>query len=318
METFFILDTNVYRRLTEGKYLCEISHLANELRYFEKKVNARSIMSLVVSMELLRHFDDTDPFFMDCFKGLALQYFHTQKKHFGEPDNQIDFIPPLNPILTRHFFENNSEYLPLYYRVIEIVQNATINIEPSDYKKDIGDINKIASQLLHEKNEIKNNFENFIKELNNGVLDWEFFKKEKKYKKKLFSDIKSGRMLDLLSEAQVVRAHSILEKVYPQPDLDERRNSFREYYEPLLRLNQLLLEQMLHGVVALADPQHPKWNTLHDSYLIAAACYISCRERAKNARAIIVTDDDLIHKICKGTYLEDNVWPMRKYLSYIY
>lgn len=318
METQFILDTNAYRRLVENKYLSEIMATANEMRVREKRLNSRSLMSVVVSMELLKHLDETDPFFMICFKGLALQYFHTQAKQFGEPGNKIDFIPPINPILTQHFFKNNSEYLKLYFRVIEIVENAVKNIEPVDFKRDKGDIVKISAQLLHERTEINKNFEDFIKSLNGGVSDWEFFKRDKKIKPKLLADIKSGRMLDLMAEAQIVRAHAIMNLPYPQPDLGEKSKEFRQYYEPLLKLNQSLFEKMLHGATTMSDPKHPRWNTLHDSYLLAAACFVSHRERGKDIRAVLVTDDKAFHEACQGTYLDGQVWTLREYLSYIY
>ena len=83
METQFILDTNAYRELVESKFLCEIMATANEMRVREKKLNSRSLMSVVVSMELLKHFDEVDPAFMRCYKALALQFFHTQTKVYG-------------------------------------------------------------------------------------------------------------------------------------------------------------------------------------------------------------------------------------------
>jgi hypothetical protein len=126
--------------LVENKYLCEIMATANEMRVREKKLRSRSLMSVLVSMELLKHFDETDPHFMICYKALALQFFHTQTKQYGEPNNKIDFIPPINPILTKHFFNDNSEYLKLYFRTIEIAQDATKNLEPLDFKKDEKDI----------------------------------------------------------------------------------------------------------------------------------------------------------------------------------
>ena len=318
METQFILDTNAYRELVESKFLCEIMATANEMRVREKKLNSRSLMSVVVSMELLKHFDEVDPAFMRCYKALALQFFHTQTKVYGEPNSIIDFIPPIDPILTQHFFGKNSEYFKFYLRTIKIVQDATKNLEPADSKKDEKDIKIIAAQLLHERTEISKNFEEFLKSLNGGVLDWEFFKKDKMIKPKLLRDIKSGRMLKLMAEGQLVRAHAVMDLQYPQPDLDSKRNEFRQYYEPLLKLNQLLIEKMLVGATSIANPQHKTWNTLHDSYLLAAACYVSYRERGKDVKVVLVTDDKAIHEVCQGTYLEGHAWNLREYLSYIY
>lgn len=318
METQFILDTNAYRRLVENKYLCEIMATANEMRVREKKMNSRSLMSVLVSMELLKHFDETDPHFKTCYKALALQFFHTQVKQYGEPNNKIDFIPPINPILANHFFNNNSEYLKLYFRVIEIAQDATKDLEVIDFKKDKEDIKLITAQLLHERTEISKNFEDFLKSINGGVLDWEFLKKDKNIKPRLLQDIRSGQMLDLMAEGQIVRAHAIMDLQYPQSNLEVKRKEFRQYYEPLLKLNQLLFEKILHGVTKMADPKNPIWNTLHDSYLLAAACFVAYRERGKDIRVVLVTDDKAFQEACKGTYMEGQVWTLKRYLSFIY
>ncbi len=183
MEIHFILDTNAYRQLTESKYLCELQPTASEMRKREAKVNSKSILIIVVTMELLKHFDKTDPFFMNCFKALTLQYFHTQTGNYGETKNNINFIPPLNTLLTQHFFNTNSDLFKYYLRIIEIAENATKNIEPFDFKKDKSDIEIIAQQLIFERTEVQQNIEDFIKSCNGDNVDWGFFRKIKVCKK---------------------------------------------------------------------------------------------------------------------------------------
>ncbi len=317
METHFILDTNAYRQIAETKDLSEIQATANELREKEKKLQAKSLMSVIVSMELLKHFDDTDPFFMTCFKAQTLQFFHTQSQNYGKPNNHIEFIPPINPLITQHFFKKNSEYLKYYLRVIEIAQNATKNIDTKDYLKDIGDIKIIAQQLIHERTEIKDNFEEFIKYVNNGVVDWEYFLNNKEIKEKLLKDIKSGRMLQLLAMSLLKRAHGVLDLEFMQPGLEKEFDDFMNFYEPLLKLNQSFFEKLLHGVIALADANSPKWNTHNDMQLLAAACFASYRERDKDVRIVIVTGDKAIHTACKDTYMQGNVWTLQEYLDYL-
>jgi len=106
MEKHFILDTNIYRQIGNDKYRYQLRPTANEMKKRGEKLNSKSLMSIVVSMELLKHFEETDPHFMPCFKALTLQYFHTQSREFGDPNNKIIFIPPLNTILTKDLLRN--------------------------------------------------------------------------------------------------------------------------------------------------------------------------------------------------------------------
>jgi|GEM_PF-3860384 len=315
MERHFIFDTNAYRQLAETKDLSEIQITANELRRKEKPRTSKSLMSIVVSMELLKHFDEKDPHFLTCFKALTLQFFHTQTQDYGEANNQINFIPPINSLITQHFFNKSSEYLKYYLRIIEICQNSTINLNPTDYLKDIGDIKIIAEQLLHEKTEMKNNFEEFIKCVNNGVVDWTFFLKNRELKERLLKDIKNGVMLEVLAMSLLKRTHGILDLKFMQPGLENKFNDFMNFYRPLLKLNQSFFEKLLHGESALAYEGNPKWNTYNDMQIIAAACFVSYRGRENNIQAIIITGDKAIHAACAETYLQNNVWTLQKYLD---
>jgi hypothetical protein len=84
-----------------------------------------------------------------------------------------------------------------------------------------------------------------------------------------------------MAEGQIVRAHAIMNLQYPQPDLKVKGKEFRQYYEPLLKLNQLLVEKMLHGSTTLADPKHPGGihSMIHISWQRPVTWFIANGER---------------------------------------
>ncbi|QEC41688.1 hypothetical protein [Pseudobacter ginsenosidimutans] len=317
----FILDTNAYRKLVTGKREAEILPTANEMRIRERSVNCTSLLSITVSMELMRHLsDETDPHFEDCKKALILQYHHTQSNP-GGPNNSISFIPPLNEILSEFYFQKSSLLFGAYRLIL-----ATLELIAKDPDNNISPEKKnllaIGSQILHDKKEIRDNFEDFIKSYTGGIVDWTHFKKDKKTKPKILKDIRSGKALMLFNLSMLDRAHSVhqikLDITNIDPKFQRPLSDFFTFFEPLLVLLQTLFMKMLDGVDALSDYTNPKWNTLNDIQILASACYQTFLERNNGTKVILVTDDQGIHAACKNTYMEDNVWTVSRYLAHVY
>jgi hypothetical protein len=316
-KTLFILDTNAYRNLASGRYLSNLVPLANEMKIAEQKRNAHSLMSVVVTMELLNHMDESDPDFDKCFKALALQNFHTQKA-VGKPGNAIDFIPPLNTLLTQHFFGKNSDLYTHYLRIIEISIDATKDVDPDDWKYDREDIELIKKQLVHEREEMIGNLENLIQFINGGAVDWSFHEKGHAMRRELVGHIKNGQMILSLAFAMLKRAHGILELPFMQPLEQQKMEDFIKYYQPVLNMNNTLMGKFLNGYQNLADPKNKAWNTLNDMQLLAAACFKSFREKDNDVQVILVSEDKAMVEACAGTYMDGNVWKLREYLAYIF
>ncbi|MRG49022.1 hypothetical protein GFS24_28190 [Chitinophaga sp. SYP-B3965] len=272
-------------------------------------------------MELMRHLDKTDPFFNDCYKALALQYHHTQKDP-SRPNNTISFIPPQDEILSHFFFGTASPLYNHFLEVIATLERIVKYLDEDNVDLELNNLNAISDQILHEKTGIKDNFEEFIKSYTGGVANWSHFKKDKKVKPELLKDKKSGRLLSLFALAMLNRAHTTHELPFDVEKIDAKfekpLEEFHSYFQPLLILVQTLFTKILDGVVAMADVKNPKWNTYNDIQILAAACYATYRDRNKDVKVVLVTDDNGIHTACKGTNMENNVWKVNQYLSYIY
>ncbi|HLD53857.1 MAG TPA: hypothetical protein VJA82_11170 [Sediminibacterium sp.] len=320
MKTIFLHDTNALRILAEGLDFSQLIPKATELGNEAAKKNAVSHFNVLTSMELLRHMDEADPAYTRCLKALILQAHLTV--NIGRDGRQtIDFIPPLNPLLTQHYFGNNSGYMKYYYRIMEIVTTATREANPDDWKKvesDVKDIQIIKAQLMFEKKEMRDNFESLSKYINNGEVEWNFTHKRLPKQIELKEDIKRGKMTEIMALSLLRRAHAILGLEFIQPGLDEKFASFKNFYEPMLKMCTLLIQKFLGGFPSLQEADHVAWNTYNDMQFIAGACFVAHRERNNNIRVVLVTNDKGIHLACKGTYMEGNVFTVDDYNAFIY
>jgi len=179
------------------------------------------------------------------------------------------------------------------------------------------DIDIIRQQLIFERTEIQQNLEQFIKDLNGGVADWALFKNDKTLRRQLAQDINTGKTKNEMAVSLFRRAHSLLDFDFPQQNLQTKLGEFLTYYDPLLNLNQTIITKLVLGVISMADPLNEKWNTINDIQILGAACYNNYLGKG-NIKSIIVTDDKAIRNACKGTYMQNDVWNLKEYLSYIY
>lgn len=131
-------------------------------------------------------------------------------------------------------------------------------------------------------------------------------------------DIRSGKMHVTMAIGLMRRAHAILELEFPQPDMQDKLDSFIQFYAPVLNMNTFLIQKFLHGFPSLQDPSNKAWNTLNDMQFLAGACFVSKREWNNDVRVIVVTNDKGIHQACKGTYIEDKIWTVREYQAFVY
>src|ERR1035437_929641 len=95
----FILDTNIYRNLVRAVSFDKIIELSEKIKTREKELSCTSTLSLVVSMELIKHLLPEDPAKEECYKALCLQSLHTSKIDLQNNLVSGNFSPPLNELL---------------------------------------------------------------------------------------------------------------------------------------------------------------------------------------------------------------------------
>ena len=286
------LDTNIYRNLVREVDISDIQTLAERIRKAESEQDITTGIPIVVAMELIRHLDPTDPNCQECFKALCLLFDHT--KNFDAQRNTFHgtFFPPLNVILPKYFFDENGPFLEIYKVIISLTRDLTDHHDIGNIERFQQQINTVGEQLLFEKQEIYDNMTQYLREQNNGTLDWAFFAKNKKEREALFRSLRKGTAINDIAEGFMQRAFSIAEKKYERND--ENWGKFLDFYEhyyPAIAMSSLLITQIGHGTTALSDITDHRWNTVSDISMMFGALY-----NADIKEIVFITEEKKMHE----------------------
>ncbi len=153
-------------------------------------------------------------------------------------------------------------------------------------------IQTVRDQIEFEKREIRDNYEDYLKSINNGDADWAFFKSNKQLRRQYFERLKIGRFSFLVAQSFIDRAYNIAEqKIEKNDEYYDAVIKFMREFCPALVMNELLLENVGHGVEAIKNLADKRWNTIIDISLIFGALF-----NPRNVDRRIVTEEDNIHK----------------------
>jgi len=293
----YLGDTNIYRNLVRGLNIAEVEKLAEVISEKETQEGIKSGLSIVVAMELISHLQNDDPHFDECFKALCLLYHHSKKINIQEQEYTGTFYPPLNVVLTKYFFDENTQYLRMYSQVLDLTVELTKNFDVNNINSYSEQIETVKKQLLFEKDEIRTNYESYLKSLNEDVPDWEYFKKNKTERKEWFKTLKNGKTSFLVAEGLMIRAFNLMDREYKRTQENfEKLIDFINQFYPAILMNELILEQLGHGTLSLGDVEDGKWNTINDMSIMFGMLFFSDRDNK-----VLVTEDKVIR-----TSLDDN------------
>lgn len=291
----YFLDTNIYRNLVRDISLKDIESLANKIQKAEKDLGVTSGLPIVVAMELIKHLDETDPHCEECFKALCLVFDHSKKYDPVTKSFRGSFFPPLNVILPKYFFNEDGEYLEAYEVIIALTKDLTENHIIKNIEKYQEKINAVKEQVLFEKKEVFNNLTAHLKELNKGVLDWEYFKNNKAEKDKWFREMTTGKAFAFLAEGFMIRAYGITNRNYKRTAENyEQFRVFHDEFYPAIAMFSLILEQVGHGTLAISNVDDHRWNTVMDISMMFGAIFNSKRDNI-----IFVTEEKKMHEFFK-------------------
>lgn len=290
----YLLDTNIYRNLVHGLTFDEVKLLGLKMRRKEEQLGTRAGFPIVVAMELISHLTEGDPAFDDCFKALCLLFDHSKNYNAEENTYSGTFYPPINVVLPKYFFNNNGPFVELYKTIIQLTHDITERYDSRNTKRLVEKITIVKEQVIFEKKEIRDNFENFLKSINDDTTDWEFFKNNKPERKEWYKNLKNGKTTFLVSEGFMQRAYHIVGANYERSDETfEKLVKFYDEFFPALAMNELLLDQLGGGGAAsLRDAEDKKWNTINDISIMFAILF----DEKKDVNKILVTEDKNIRK----------------------
>jgi hypothetical protein len=298
----YLGDTNIYRNLVRELSITDVKKLAEAINAKEIESDIKSGVSIVVAMELISHLQQNDLNFNECYKALCLLYHHSKK-------NTGTFYPPIDIVLTSYFFNENTQYLRMYGQVLDLTVLLTDNYNVRNIDSYSKQIETIKKQLIYDKDEIRTNYGNYLKSLNEDVLDWEYFKKNKTHRREWFKTLQSGKTSFLFAEGLMIRAFSLTDRAYSRTeDNFEKLIDFINQFYPAILINELILEQLGHGNIFLGDIQDAKWNTINDMSIMFGMLLFSERDNK-----VLVTEDKAIRKCLNDNGMENKLMSLSEF-----
>ena len=288
----YLGDTNIYRNLVRGLSISEVKKLAEEISAKEIESDIKSGVSIVVAMELINHLQTDDLNCDECYKALCLLYHHSKKINLEKQKYSGTFYPPIDVVLTSYFFNENTQYLRMYSQVLDLTVLLTEKYDINNINSYTKQIETVKKQLIFDKDEIRTNYENYIKSLNEDIPDWEYFKKNKTHRREWFKTLQSGKTSFLVAEGLMIRAFNLTDRSYSRTEENfEKLVEFINHFYPAILMNELILEQLGHGNILLGDVEDVKWNTINDMSIMFGMLLFSDRDNK-----VLVTEDKAIRK----------------------
>ncbi|MBV6878829.1 hypothetical protein NG800_010955 [Epilithonimonas ginsengisoli] len=286
-----ILDTNIYRNLIKDKTSEEIEIIQEKIIAAAKAQSITITFPIIPAMELINHYNDTHPVIKDeCRKGLNLLVNLSTDK--TKNNLHVKFTPPMDVILGSYLFGKEEDFLKIYAQAITLAQKlaGNLDITPEDSINDA--IKTVSEQLDFEKEMIRQNYESYLKSINEGNVDWAYFqgKGRKEIRRKFFDGLRKGELSFLVAQSLLDRAYFNAKETYQKDEEFFRKViQFMKDFCPALVMNELLLDNIGSGVVAISDLMDKRWNTILDISLIFGTLY-----NPQNDDIILVTEDQNI------------------------
>ncbi|SIT08904.1 hypothetical protein SAMN05421786_105101 [Chryseobacterium ureilyticum] len=286
-----ILDTNIYRNLIRDKTPEEIEALQKEIIDAAKAKSIIITFPIIPAMELINHYNDAHPIEKDeCRKGLTLLVNLSTEK--ANNKLHVKFTPPMDVILGNYLFGKEEDFLEMYSEAITLAQKLVGNY-PISSEDNIDDaIEAVGDQLDFEKEMIRQNYENYIKSINEGNVDWAYFegKVKKEQRRKFLDSLRKGELSFLVAQSMIDRAYFNAKETYQKDEGFFRTVvKFMKDFCPALVMNELLLDNIGNGVIAISDLKDKRWNTILDISLIFGTLY-----NPQGEDVVLVTEDQSI------------------------
>lgn len=270
-----ILDTNIYRNLVRDKTDVQILELINVIKERCAQKSIRLLFPINSAMELIAHFNDQhEGERRECRN--ALKLLVSLSTTYSSTHLHVDFVPPLNAIFERYLQAKEDTHAKMYAKVIELAQMLIGNIQAEPDDKMEGYVNTVKDQIEFEKKEIRDNYEEYLKSINNGNAEWTYFNdaSNKKVREEFFKKLRNGTYSFYVAQSLLDRAHNITgQAITKDKEYFDKVIKFMQDFCPALFMNELLLEKIGHGVEAIKEVADGRWNTIIDISLIFGSLY---------------------------------------------
>lgn len=270
-----ILDTNIYRNLVRDLSDKQILDLTNTIKERCKQQNIKLLFPINSAMELIAHFNDPHQGEQkECRNALSLLV--SLSTTYSSTHIHVDFVPPLNAIFERYLSAKEDKNAKMYSKVITLAQMLIGNVQAEPDDKMNGYVDTVKAQIEFEKKEIRDNYEDYLKSINNGNADWTYFNDDnnKKIRGEFFKKLRNGTYSFLVAQSFLDRAYNITgQQIAKDQQYFDKVIKFMQDFCSALVMNELLLEKIGHGVEAIKEVGDGRWNTIIDISLIFGSLY---------------------------------------------
>lgn len=305
-----VLDTNIYRNLIRGLNDAEVFELQLTIKQKCSEKGIKLLFPINSAMELIAHFnDDHEGERNECRR--ALRLLVNLSTNYTSTSLNVDFIPGLNGILERYVVETANTHSKVYATVITAAQKLVGNTkieEGDDMEKDV---KTIKAQIEFEKKEIRDNYEDYLKSINNGEADWTYFhdKERKAERLKFFAKLRNGTFSFLVAQSMYDRANNLVGmKIEKNQDYLDALLAFMTTFAPALLMNELLLKNIGNGTAAIEEVADGRWNTVIDISLIFGALFNTSQRDQR-----LVTEEKNIQKAYEECGMQDKIMTLEAF-----
>jgi hypothetical protein len=297
--TQFILDTNVYRNLVEGKDLKQIRTELETVQNLKKAKGFKTIFSNIVAIELIYHLLDTNQVKDICFRGLF--YLINDAKQPNTNSFKRRIVPTIYDLVSYYLFNKKSKHFIFNDNIIKIAhliaQNGNKN-SITNYEKEIKQVIEFKEQEL--KNIILNIENYYLRILNQDEeVDWNIFDDNQQLKEEFEILIKNKAFHKLFGFSLVQMAVKETEKEIAEFKLSDLEGGFFKDFQISI---DFFIENIWKKLIDVkkkeylyrpnSDPKN-RWNSFYDLQLIFATEF----ENSYGRKTILVSQENRIRKI---------------------
>lgn len=309
----FLLDTNIYRHLSNGLSGDQIISKALILAKAEQKKGFGSLCSVIVASELIYHLLDSDPEQLDCYNALFLLRYHTLHPN-GHSHRVIAY--PMENILTNFFRGKNYKHFNSYNEIIRLMDYLTeqYNIQCCKlYEPYIREIRKGQDEFRKSVVKQANDF------LQESGLEWDSFiptnlRKKPEIKllnKKRQEEYERGDSFYRLAKILIDRTYENVFYTFLCKPSKDKLKAYLERFQAPLRMYHYLIKKIgeAPGMETFKDT---RWNTINDMNLLFSMC-----DPDFDNVLLVTEDDDIFNCVVTTTGWENKVGKLNQYLEII-
>lgn len=307
-----IFDTNGYRDLVAHKTDNQIEKILKRLKDRESKHNIESLISPIVTKELLAHLaDKSDPSFDKCLKANRALYFHSG----SEKSYRMLASPEL--LISKAFW--NKE-IPQKVETIKALGQISYHLatNPSEYvfKKFQKNLNSNRVHVFDSENTFALAMLQFVRTADPNSTSWRPFENDEKSRQKLLASIRSeATSLDIAAGYLVI----VFQLLYSLGQVSKM--SYDELFDKAVEFVKIFPEPIALYKVVMENLVNSEFNILEDSrsnfVWDTHLMFNIGKHSIAGDKLHFVTSDKAMIRTALGTDAKYSIWTFDEYMDYL-